>query len=357
MIEVAGYRVHEQINESQDALVFRGTRSSDRSPVVLKLLRMEHPTPRDIARLRHEYAIMNTLQGEGIARVLGLHKRGNGLALVMEDRGDLPLSELLRSGRLPLGRVLRLATALTSALAAVHRHLVVHKDVKPSNVLVRQDPLEVRLIDFGVATRLSRESQGGRAAAESLEGTLAYISPEQTGRTNRTVDARSDLYSLGVVLYEALTGTLPFQSAHTMELVHSHIARVPNAPCDLDSRVPRIVSDIVMKLLSKGPEDRYQSARGLEADLAECLRQHENGGFIEPFPLGRHDFSSELRIQQKLYGRDTEIATLFTAFERASQGTVELFLISGHSGIGKSALVNEIHRRGGTRRLLRLRKI
>ncbi|MEZ4221573.1 MAG: AAA family ATPase [Polyangiaceae bacterium] len=342
MIELPRYVVSEQIHEGAHASVFRGTRQSDGLPVAVKCSRGEYPSPKDLARLRHEHALMRDLELPGIARAVALERYGNGLALVMQDAGGESLDKILRARRLSLREALDLGKSLAGTLADLHRRQVVHKDIKPHNVLIGADG-SIVLIDFGIATRLSQEAQRARAI-DSLEGTLSYMAPEQSGRMNRVVDHRSDLYSLGVTLYEALTGQLPFRSDSAIDLVHSHIARRPKSVSDLAPEVPQVVSDIVMKLLAKTAEGRYQHATGLAKDLEHCITQLDVTGKIEPFALGRHDLSDALSVPQKLYGRERELQELAAAFERIARGSVELLLVAGYAGVGKSVLVNEIHK-------------
>jgi PAS domain S-box-containing protein len=231
---------------------------------------------------------------------------------------------------------------LAKTLGQVHQHGLIHKDIKPANVLV-DDTGNAWLTGFGIASRLPRERQSP-VAPEIIAGTLAYMAPEQTGRMNRSMDARSDLYSLGVTLYEMFTGTLPFAAAAPLEWVHCHIARRPTAPRDR-AAVPEPLSAIVMKLLAKNAEDRYQTALGVEADLRKCFGERESRGCFEPFQLGTHDVPSQLLIPEKLYGREREVDALLAAFERVVVGgRPELVLVSGYSGIGKSAFVNELHK-------------
>jgi energy-coupling factor transporter ATP-binding protein EcfA2 len=232
--------------------------------------------------------------------------------------------------------------AWRTALGQVHRRGLIHKDIKPENVLV-DDAGNVWLTGFGIASRLPRERQAP-APPEIIAGTLAYMAPEQTGRMNRSIDTRSDLYSLGVTLYQMLTGVLPFAAADPLEWVHCHIARQPVAPADR-AAVPEPLSAIIMKLLAKNAEERYQTAAGLEADLRRCLAEWQSHGRIDPFPLGAHDSSDRLLIPEKLYGREREVDALLAAFDRVvAQGTPELVLVSGYSGVGKSSVVNELHK-------------
>src|SRR5262249_17655789 len=233
---------------------------------------------------------------------------------------------------------------LAAALTGLHKRNVIHKDVKPANVLVDPRTGQVRLMGFGIASRLPRERQA-RAPFEFIAGTLPYMAPEQTGRMNRSIDSRSDLYALGVTLYEMLTGSLPFTSSDPMELVHSHIARQPVPPIERLKDIPGSVSAIIMKLLAKTAEERYQTAAGAESDLRRCLAEWEARGSIDGFALGEHDTSDQLLIPEKLYGRSSEIDTLLASFDRVvAGGRPELVLVSGYSGIGKSSVVNELHK-------------
>jgi predicted ATPase/signal transduction histidine kinase/CheY-like chemotaxis protein/tRNA A-37 threonylcarbamoyl transferase component Bud32 len=339
----ANYRILGPIDEGVYTAIYRGVEHETGRPVIIKVLKNAQNL-RESARLKHEYQIAKDLDIAGIVRPLSLEDDNNQLGLILEDSGGTPLSDLIAARSLNLVTTLRIAISLTDTLGALHRNNIIHKDVKPRNIIIDDTATgHARLIDFGIATRLSQESQ--RAGnPQQLEGTLAYMSPEQTGRMNRLVDYRTDFYTLGVTLYEMLTARLPFQTTDAMELVHSHIARRPTPPHDLQPALPQIVSDIIMKLLSKTAEDRYQHADGLKGDLQKCLEQLEADGRIESFPLGQHDVSDMFHIPQKLYGREAEIGALMAAFERVGQGASELMLVAGYSGVGKSALVNEMHK-------------
>ena len=241
-----------------------------------------------------------------------------------------------------LGRFLRLAIAIAAALGKLHQRGLVHKDIKPANILVNGATGEVRLTGFGIASRLARERQSPHPP-ETIAGTLAYMAPEQTGRMNRSIDSRSDLYALGVTFYQMLTGALPFTAADPMEWVHCHLARRPVPPAERLQEIPRVISAIVMKLLAKMAEDRYQTAAGLESDLRRCQTAWEARRRIDDFPLGEHDMPDRLLIPEKLYGRQREVETLLAAFDRVVKGGApELVLVSGYSGIGKSSVVNEL---------------
>jgi PAS domain S-box-containing protein len=302
----------------------------------------EHPSSASLERLVHEYRLRDQLDSAWAARPLELVREGSQTLLLLEDPGGEPLAGLL-TAPLETGRFLRLAISILTALRKVHQRGLVHKDLKPAHILVDANE-EVRLTGFGLASRLPRERQAPEPP-ETIAGTLAYMAPEQTGRMNRSINARSDLYSLGVTLYQMLTGTLPFTAADPMEWVHCHIARTPVPPSERVDNVPAPVSAIVMKLLAKTAEERYQTASGVGRDLRRCLTEWEAHGHIEAFALGQQDTPDRLLIPEKLYGRSHEVETLLAAFNRiVKSGPPELVLISGYSGIGKSSVVNELHK-------------
>lgn len=343
MISIPGYVLEQKIYESLDTLLYQGHRSADQAPVMAKLIKSEYPSPRELGRLWHEYVILQQIQAPGVARAYALERVGNGLALITENVNGQSLSRVMQARRLDLRTVLQIACSLCETLESLHRQHIIHKDIKPHNILFDQGTGKTYLIDFGISTRLSQEFQKILNPG-ALEGSLAYMSPEQTGRMNRPIDHRTDFYSLGATLYEMLTGELPFHTIDPMLLVHSHIARKPTPPNLRAAELPQVVSDIVMKLLAKSAEERYQSAHGLKMDLQHCLEQLEKSGTVAEFPLGNRDQGGELRIPQRLYGREQEQQTLLSAFGRVSEGAAELLLVSGYSGVGKSVLVYEIHK-------------
>jgi PAS domain S-box-containing protein len=303
----------------------------------------EPPTAASLDRLSHEYGLKDQLDGTWAVRPLELVRQGDRTVLVFEDPGGEPLERFL-GAPFAIDRFLRLALSIAAALGKVHLRGLVHKDLKPAHILVDESTGSVRLTGFGLATLLPRERQSP-APPETIAGTLAYMAPEQTGRMNRSTDARSDLYSLGVTFYQMLTGTLPFTASEPMEWIHCHIARRPKSPSERVKHIPAQVSRIVMKLLAKTAEERYQTAIGLAHDLRGCLTEWEAGRRINPFPLGKRDIPDQLLIPEKLYGREREISTLLTAFDQVvKEGTPELVLVSGYSGIGKSSVVNELHK-------------
>ena len=332
--------------EDGERVFSRGWRLDDngnRLAVLLVAPAADHPSRAELDRLTHEYELKDELDRAWAARPLALMRDAGQTVLVLDDLGGEPLDRLL-GGPMEVGRFLRLAIAVTSALGKLHQRGLVHKDIKPANILFNEATGEVRLTGFGIASRLSRERQAPEPP-ETIAGTLAYMAPEQTGRMNRSIDARSDLYALGVTLYQMLTGVLPFTAADPMEWVHCHIARKPVPPGERLESVPVPVSAIIMKLLAKTPEDRYQTAGGVERDLRRCLAEWEARHSIDHFPLGLRDTPSELLIPEKLYGRNREIETLLSCFDRIIKtGVPELVLVSGYSGIGKSSVVDELHK-------------
>jgi hypothetical protein len=303
----------------------------------------EHPILEGLNRLAHEFELREYLDGAWALRPLELVRDRGQTMLVVEYKSGEPLDRLVGQP-MEIGELLRFAVALSAALGHLHGRGLVHKDIKSANVLVDRKTAHVWLTGFGIASRLPRERQSPDPP-EFIAGTLAYMAPEQTGRVNRSIDSRSDLYSLGITLYEMLTGTLPFAASDAMEWVHCHIARQPAAPSERLRTVPASVSSITMKLLSKTAEARYQTATGVESDLRRCLSEWESQGYINEFTLGAHDTPGRLMIPEKLYGRDSEVETLLNAFDRVvAGGRPELVLVSGYSGIGKSAVINELHK-------------
>ncbi len=374
---IGNYLLAEKIYESANSEVYRGSRESDRRSFILKILKQDYPTAQELTRYKQEYEITRNLNLDGVIQAYELEPYQRTLVMILEDFGASSLTKLMNKSclfhqiggsveRIP--EFLRLALKITEILGQIHAANIIHKDINPSNIVLNPKTRELKIIDFGISTILTRENPTLKHP-NVLEGTLAYISPEQTGRMNRSLDYRTDFYSLGVTFYELLTGQLPFPSSDPMELVHCQIAKQPMPPCEFlerqgDDSLPTIISDIVMKLMAKTAESRYQSAWGLNTDLEECLRQWEKTGTIEEFSLGSHDISDNFQIPQKLYGREQEIEILLEAFERVAEGTpgselqkieeklnrsenkapMEMMLVAGYSGIGKSALVKEIHK-------------
>src|SRR6267154_321251 len=337
--------VLELLRESADFTLYRGRQHGNPSPVLAIAFSTEQPSPQSLRRLEHEYSLAAELDSAWAAKPLALTRHEGRAILLLNDPGGEPLDLFLERNQgqpVDLTRLLRIAIGLTTALGQVHRRGLIHKDIKPANVLV-DDAGNVWLTGFGIASQLPRERQSP-VPPEIIAGTLAYMAPEQTGRMNRSTDARSDLYSLGVTFYQMLTGALPFAAADPLEWVHCQIACQPIPPVDRVA-IPPPLSAITMKLLAKSAEERYQSASGLEADLRRCLEEWESHGCIDPFPLGGHDASDLLLIPEKLYGRERKVDALLASFDRVvAQGTPQFVLVSGYSGIGKSSVVNELHK-------------
>lgn len=394
MVSFPGYHLTDLLDDTLRTQIYRGVRQSDQRRVVIKLLKAEYPTLRDLVQFRNQYAVTKNLSIPGVVQPYSLEDYHNGFALVMEDFGGIPLADYFyreacqrqlqgQSNSLsclgpceeivfhpPLQEVsaerdtnsplivapdispplvanldefLTIALQIVQILEGLACNRVVHKDLKPQHILINPDTTQVKLIGFSLASLLPTEKQEIQNP-DVLEGTLAYMSPEQTGRMNRGIDYRTDFYSLGVTFYQLLTGQLPFQSTDPMELVHCHLARKPAPLNTINPAIPQMVNDIVLKLMAKMAEERYQSTLGLRHDLERCLEQYLASGTIESFPLGERDISDSFQISEKLYGRESEVATLLAAFERVSAGNTELILVSGFSGVGKTALVNEVHK-------------
>ena len=325
--------------EDGERVFCRGWRQSaheEQRAALIVLPAGERPSPASLDRLTHEYELKDELDGAWAARPSELVRENGRTMLVFEDVGGEPLARLLGAPMEAPG-FLPLAIGIAGALGKAHQRGLLHRDLKPAHILVNRADGQVRLTGFGVASRLTRERQT-LEPPESIAGTLAYMAPEQTGRMNRSIDSRSDLYSLGVTFYQMLTGALPFTASDPMEWVHCHVARRPAPPAERVANVPAPISRIVMKLLAKAAEDRYQSAAGLERDLRRCLADWERQRRIDDFPLGEHDTPDRLLIPEKLYGRAREVETLLASFDRIiKSGAPELVLVTGYSGIGKSA--------------------
>ncbi len=343
MFNISRYQVIEQVFDSINKTVYRAYDEKNEQKVIIKILNTETPKWEEIARLRQEYQITQNLEIPGIIKSLDLIKAGNSWALILEDFGGESLHHFLTNCYLSTEQFLRIAISITDILGNLHKIPIIHKDIKPSNILINPETWQIKLTDFSIASRLYSE-EATIDNPNSMEGSLAYISPEQTGRMNRSIDHRSDFYSLGVTFYEMLVGSLPFSSNDTMELVYAHIAKEPLLPHERNPEIPETISRIVGKLLAKTVEDRYQSATGLKFDLETCLAQLQEQGKIDSFPLGKRDRPNQLCISQKLYGRENEVRQLLNRFQRVSEGSSEFVLVSGYSGSGKTAVVKEVQK-------------
>jgi PAS domain S-box-containing protein len=355
VIDLSRY-VFETLRNDEEFVLYRGQHRDVTSRILVLSPARQRPSPEDLKRLENEYSLKEELDPTWAARPVAITIHWDRTVLVLEDPGGMPLHQLLDSSRdasfelngskqpLDLVPALRLAISFSAAIGALHKRGIIHKDVQPANILVNAATGQCWLTGFGIASRLPRERQPP-APPEFIAGTLPYMAPEQTGRMNRSIDSRSDLYALGITLYEILTGRLPFTASDPLEWVHCQVARQAVPPDERSKAVPASVSAIVMKLLAKTAEERYQTAASVERDLRRCLAEWETRRSIVEFPLGEHDWPDQLRIPEKLYGRAREIDTLLASFENVvASGRPELVLVSGYSGIGKSSVVNELHK-------------
>ena len=339
-IKLKDYEVICELHSGVRSRIYRGKRISDGYHVIIKVMNKEYQSNEDMKGLQGEFEIGNRIKSSNVIKYLDIIKYNNGLAIIEEYFSGETIHKLNKSHVFKLKEFLSISIGICNALKKIHAKNIVHGAINPSNILYERKTGEIKIIDFSSAEYLSNENY----ILENnniVEGSLNYISPEQTGRMNRTIDYRSDFYSLGITFYEMLTGRLPFESKDTMELIYSHVAKEPESITKFNFDIPKVVSNIVLKLIAKNPEDRYKSVSGLKRDLEKCLIQIENN-LNEDFELGKYDFSGEFCIPQKLYGRDKEIQRLIKSFDRVIAGAAELLLISGSPGIGKSALVQEV---------------
>ncbi|NLE00855.1 MAG: AAA family ATPase, partial [Fibrobacter sp.] len=338
MFKLAGYTIGELIYKSGKSTIYKAVDNSSKQRVLIKLQNNEYPTIDELIAINKEYLISRKNYGDKVIKIFDSIKHGNSIALVVEDFGAKPLSEYLKVKKLDLKKKLFIACNIAEALVQIHKQGVVHKDINPSNIVWNTETDEIKVIDFGLSTELTNENIFN---ARVFEGTCLYISPEQTGKINRPVDFRSDLYSAGVTLYELFTGKPPFDGDE-LEIVHSHIAKIPVAPKIVSNEIPSLVSDIIMKLLSKNAEDRYQTAAGLRYDLKYILDNFYSREKISGFIIAQKDISNRFEIPQKLYGRDNDISKLKEMLTSTEKNSTKMILISGYSGIGKTVTIQEI---------------
>ena len=335
------YRAVEKIYEDSKIVLYRGVDRQTKQPVLIKTLVDDYPAIADITRLKQEYQLLTNLECAGILKPYKLENYGRNLALIYEAFDGQPLSVFLKDNPLSLAEFLRLAIALAEILVRLQEAGIVHQNINSSNILFNRDRCQLKLMGCDRAISLSLGQRIVNTPSLSTSS-LAYISPEQTGRMNRSLDYRTDFYSLGVTFYQMLMGDLPFASQDPLELIHAHIAKQPLPIKGKD--IPQVVSDIVMKLMAKAAEDRYQTAAGLKFDLENCLQQLRSQGKIDGFELGKRDLGKQFLLSEKLYGREAEIQTLLNAFNRVSHGATEIALVSGNSGVGKTSIVNEVYK-------------
>ncbi len=347
IIKIANYQALELIHESDRTLVYRAQNVENGQSVIIKLMHNQYPSFRELVQFRNQYAISKNLEIEGIIKTYALQRYENRYAIIMEDVGGVSLAEYEGKSSLCIPQFLDIAIQLSEILHQLHNNSIIHKDIKPANILIHPETKQIKLIDFSISTLLPKETQAVQTP-NVLEGTLAYLSPEQTGRMNRGIDYRSDFYSLGVTFYELLMGDLPFSSDDALELIHAHIALSPEP---LSGSVvlggylcPPTLSNIVLKLMEKNAESRYQSALGLKYDLEKCRKQLLETGGIEAFELGERDICDRFIIPEKLYGREKEVQVILNSFQQVAEGKSEMMLVAGFYGIGKTAVVNEVHK-------------
>ncbi|MBF0550544.1 MAG: AAA family ATPase, partial [Deltaproteobacteria bacterium] len=343
MTSISGYQILAQLYESPNSCVYRATRQKDNISFILKVLKADYPSPAELVRYKQEFEITRRLKLRGVIRSHALERYGHTPVIVFEDFGAQSLADWTSSRKLSVEEFLGWAIKIADGLGQIHMAKIIHKDINPANIVLNPENGRLKIIDFGISTILSRETPDIKTP-EALEGTLAYISPEQTGRMNRVLDYRTDLYSLGATFYELLTGHIPFVTSDPMELVHSHLAKAPAHPQEQDPAIPQVISDLVMKLLAKNAEDRYQSAWGVKADLEKCLKGWRKGRMVTHFPLALKDVPERFQLSQKLYGREAAIDTLLSTYNQVAAGSKCFTLVSGYSGIGKTSLVREIYK-------------
>ncbi|AFY83055.1 PAS domain S-box protein [Oscillatoria acuminata] len=343
MITLSDISLTQKLYESSNSEVYRGYVQASGQPVILKMLKNAYSNPERLGWFWREYEVTRSLNLSGIPRVCGFSNDGNSPFFLLEDVGAESLSRLKIAGNLDLRDFLQLAIDITDILSQIHEQNIIHKDINPSNIVLNPQTRTVKIIDFGISAVLSQENPSF-PNANHLEGTLAYMSPEQTGRMNRCIDYRTDFYSLGVTFYHLLSGTLPFQSEDPMEWVHSHIAKPPISLQTIKPQIPATLSNLIAKLMAKNADERYQSGWGLKADLEECLRQLQTENTISRLNLGQQDRSDRFQLPQQLYGREAEIQTLLKAFDRIAEGKRELIFVAGYAGVGKSILVRELYK-------------
>ncbi|HUR32128.1 MAG TPA: AAA family ATPase, partial [Saprospiraceae bacterium] len=331
----------EKIYESPFATVYKKFDSGQIYTV--KVLKSDFSNPRQILQFNNEYSILTELDIPGVRKVIskGNHK---GLPSITSSYFDgITLREYFKKYSFDLKARLLLASRIAHILGLLHQRQIIHRDLTSDNILVNPDQLEIQIVDFGQSIKLDVKTIH-LSNPELLEGTLSYFSPEQTGRMNRVLDYRSDLYSVGVIFYELFTGRLPFEMKDPLKLIHSHLAVYPTPPDEINATLPKQIARIIRVLLSKNAEDRYQSGFGLEADLKLCLELLESKGEITDFDISHNKVFTKFQIPQKLYGREKEADLLLQAFEEIAEGKGKFILVSGYSGVGKTALINEIHK-------------
>ncbi|MDK2409441.1 AAA family ATPase [Aphanizomenon sp. PH219] len=343
IVTIPGYTITELIYASKKTTVYRGQQQTTQISVIIKILNAEYPRLQDLIAFKNQFAISQQIDHPNIIKCYALEKYGNSYAIILEDFSGISLSEYTNLQKLDINSFISIAIAITKALEFLYAKKIIHKDIKPRNILINPQTQKIKLIDFGISSLLPKETADIQSQ-NVLSGTLTYMSPEQTGRMNRSIDYRTDFYSLGVTFYELLTGQLPFYSPNHLELIYYHLAKEPINAREINPQIPQVLADVITKLMAKNPDDRYQTARGIRYDLEICQKMLLTEGEINNFELAKRDISDRFLIHNRLYGREQEIITLLKAFENVSAGNKELMLVAGFSGIGKTAVVNEVHK-------------
>ncbi len=343
MISLTGYEIQNKFYESDDSLVYSAIRNYDNLPVTVKILSTDYPSPEESAQLKYEYEVTKDLDIEGIVKTYDILRYNNSYALIKQDFFGQTLSQIISYG-LPIKYFLEISISITKTIDSLHKNGIIHKDIQPENIVINTTNKQIKIIDFRTSSLLSNEREN-ILNQNFNKGNPGYMSPEQTGRMNRVLDYRTDLYSLGITFYEMLTGKKPFNSDDPFEIIHSHIAKSPISPVKIKNYIPEVISQIVLKLLSKNAEDRYQSAYGLYTDLEECLEKLIQDSIIVNFALGKNDVPNRFEIKQKLYGRELQIKILMDTYQKVCRGSSEIMMISGYSGIGKTSIVKEIYKK------------
>ena len=341
MMKFAGYQITDVICTSENAVVARATTESG-GKVLLKYQNTQYPSMELNALWQQEFRVLKAIQSPWVVRAQAIRQAENCMILILEDQGQITLEQVIEKHQLSFSERLEIAVQLCSAVNDIHKHQLLHCDLSPRNVLITTAPVTLKLFNFGCAVWQNRQLAGIRS--DGVPDSFEYMSPERTGRTNLAVDYRSDFYSLGVTLYQLFSGRKPFEQDDPTALIHAHLTRIPQALSELRADIPEALSGIVSRLLAKSPDDRYQSSYGLLADLCRCREEWQTHQRISPFIPGEKDVPERFSVANKLYGRESEKEDIMSAFERASAGRAEILLVSGYAGIGKTALVNELHK-------------
>ncbi len=343
MINLEGYQILSLLHRGNRSTIYKGVRNTGKIPVIIKVPFIHPGDPDEITGIHKEFQLVRNIDHPNIVKYYAIEKTSEGPALILEDFNAIGLTKIISDEGFDVKTFLNISIQIVNGLEAIHDQNIIHKDLNPDNILINPLNFIVKIIDFSISSVFAKDVSSVLPLSRP-EGTFAYIAPEQTGRINRGIDQRSDLYSTGVSFYEMITGKKPFTAENPLELIHCHLAKIPSAPKKIQPSIPDSISDIIMKLLSKNPEDRYQSCRGLKYDLERCRQEMENHDYIRSFHLGEKDYFQHIRFPEQLIGRENEISFIRKVFERIKTNKAEMILISGPAGIGKTALVKEVER-------------